>query len=70
MVAAGGTLIYAGTFPDDAYTDWGGLQTIFTFDPFSETWTRQPDMAKGRWYPGQVMLPDGRTVILERAQPT
>ena len=58
------TLIYAGTFPDDAYTDWGGLQTIFTFDPFSETWTRQPDMAQGRWYPGQVMLPDGRTVIL------
>jgi hypothetical protein len=64
VVAAGGTLVYAGTFPDDAYTDWGGLQTIFTFDPFSERWTRQPDMAEGRWYPGQVMLPDGRTVIL------
>ena len=64
VVAAGGTLVYAGTFPDDAYTDWGGLQTIFTFDPFSETWTRQPNMAEGRWYPGQVMLPDGRTVIL------
>ena len=64
VVAAGGTLIYAGTFPDDAYTDWGGLQTIFTFDPFSEAWVRQPDMAEGRWYPGQVMLPDGRTVIL------
>ena len=63
-VVAGGNLIYGGTFPDDAYTDWGGLQTIFTFDPFSETWTRQPDMAQGRWYPGQMMLPDGRTVIL------
>ena len=63
VVAAGGTLIYAGTFPDDAYTDWGGLQTIFTFDPFSETWTRQPDMAEGRWYPSQTLLPDGRTVI-------
>ncbi len=64
VIAAGGTLAYAGTLPDDPYTDWGGLPMIFTFNPWSETWTRQPDMEQGRWYPGQVLLPDGRTVIL------
>ena len=46
-MVAGGTLVYAGTFPDDAYTDWAGLPTVFTFNPFTETWTRQPDMAEG-----------------------
>ena len=51
VVAGGDARSYARTLPDDAYTDWAGLQTIFTFDPFSETWTRQPDMAEGRWYP-------------------
>ncbi len=62
VVVTGGNLAYAGTLLDDPYTDWAGLQTIFTFDPFSETWTRQPDMAEGRWYPGQALLPDGRTI--------
>ncbi len=63
VLASGGTLIYADTFPDDAYTDWGGLQTNFTFNPWSETWTRQPDLAEGRWYPTQTLLADGRTIV-------
>lgn len=42
-----------------------GIRTVFTFDPWTETWTRHPDMRKGRWYPSQVLLPDGRTVILD-----
>jgi hypothetical protein len=63
VLVAGGTLIYAGTFSDDEYTDWAGLQTLFTFDPWSETWTRQPNMAEGRWYPTQTLLADGRTTI-------
>jgi hypothetical protein len=63
VLVAGGTLVYAGTFPDDEYTDWGGLQTLFTFDPWSETWTRQPNMTEGRWYPTQTLLADGRTTI-------
>ena len=41
-----------------------GLNKTFTFDPFSETWHRQGDMGHGRWYPGQVVLPDGRVAIL------
>jgi hypothetical protein len=63
VLVAGGNLIYGDTFDDDAYTKFGGLQTIYTFDPFSETWTQQPNMANGRWYPTQTMLPDGRTII-------
>ncbi len=27
-------------------------------------WTEQPRMNAGRWYPGQVELPDGQTLIL------
>ena len=64
VVIAGGTLAYPNTYggqdDDEAFR---GLQMLFTFDPFSETWVRQPDMAEGRWYPTQIMLPDGRTVI-------
>ena len=41
-----------------------GLDKTFTFNPFNETWHRQGDMGHGRWYPGQVVLPDGRVVIL------
>jgi hypothetical protein len=63
VVVAGGNLIYGDTFPSDAYTTFAGLQTIFTFDPFTETWTQQPNMAHGRWYPTQTLLPDGRTII-------
>ena len=63
VLVAGGNLIYGNTFPNDPYTTFAGLNTIFTFDPFSETWTQQPDMANGRWYPNQLLLPDGRTII-------
>ena len=41
-----------------------GLDRVFTFDPWTRTWTEQPQMNAGRWYPGQVELADGRTVIL------
>src|SRR5439155_1555320 len=63
VVVAGGNLIYGDTFADDGYTTFAGLNTIFTFDPFTETWVQQPDMAHGRWYPTQTLLPDGRTII-------
>ena len=42
-----------------------GLNTIFTFDPITETWKRQANMRHGRWYPTQVLLADGRTVVLD-----
>jgi hypothetical protein len=41
-----------------------GTPTVFTFDPGLRRWTRHADMRLGRWYPSQVLQPDGRTVIL------
>jgi hypothetical protein len=41
----------------------GADKDVHLFDPASETWTRLPDMAKGRWYPTCVTLPDGKVFI-------
>jgi Domain of unknown function (DUF1929) len=61
VLLAGGTLRY----PDPpTYADFAGLETIFTFDPWTRRWTEQPRMAFGRWYPTQVELADGRTAIV------
>lgn len=40
-----------------------GLNQIWVFNPFTETWIRQPDMAKGRWYPTATTLPSGKVLI-------
>ena len=58
VLVAGGNLEYPANG-----LDFKGLKALFTFDPFTETWTRQPDMAHGRWYPTVTTLPDGRAVI-------
>ena len=42
-----------------------GMRTIFTFDPITETWRQRADMRHGRWYPTQVLLADGRTVVMD-----
>jgi hypothetical protein len=42
-----------------------GLNTIFIFDPETETWERKANMHHGRWYPTSVLLADGRTVVLD-----
>ena len=60
VLAAGGNLEY----PNSQHFDYAGLDRVFTFDPWSNEWTEQDRMAHGRWYPGQVELPDGRTVVL------
>ena len=45
-------------------SDFKGLNRAFTFDPWALRWTEQPAMRKGRWYPTQAMLADGRIAIL------
>ena len=59
---ANGNLFIAGGNLDLENSE--GLNKTFTFDPFTETWHRQGDLNHGRWYPSQVVLPDGRVVIL------
>ena len=41
-----------------------GIRTIVSFNPFTEQWTKHPNMRRGRWYPSQVLLPDGRQLIM------
>jgi hypothetical protein len=59
VLVTGGNLAYDGDGDD-----YKGLNKVYTFNPWNETWTEQPDMRHGRWYPSQVLLPDGRTAIL------
>lgn len=73
VLVTGGNLAYTGAqLPGDSAPrpNFSGLNKVYTFNPFNETWTEQPDMAHGRWYPSQVVLPDatrpntGRAVIM------
>jgi hypothetical protein len=40
-----------------------GAHLALIFDPWTETWHRQQDMAEGRWYPSVVTGADGRQFI-------
>ncbi len=63
LLVAGGNYVWPSADREDPFDDYAGLDTIFTFDPWSEKWIRQPSMEAGRWYPTQVLLEDGRTAI-------
>ncbi|MFF3653550.1 galactose oxidase-like domain-containing protein [Streptomyces sp. NPDC002181] len=41
-----------------------GAKLSFVFDPWTETWFRNKDMAVGRWYPSVVTGADGRQIIM------
>jgi hypothetical protein len=64
VLVTGGNLVYPEGRTDPAYLDWAGLNRAFTFNPWTERWTQQPQMSDGRWYPTQVLLADGRTVVI------
>ncbi|MEO8212884.1 MAG: galactose oxidase-like domain-containing protein [Myxococcales bacterium] len=55
LVVAGGTL---------SFSPLTGTKLAYTFDPFTERWTRLADMARGRWYPTSVTLDDGTSLTL------
>ncbi|MBA3264242.1 MAG: DUF1929 domain-containing protein [Thermoleophilaceae bacterium] len=61
VLVTGGNLMYTVESPGGKFA---GLNHVYTFDPFRERWTRQPDMPHGRWYPTQLLMPDGRTLIM------
>jgi hypothetical protein len=58
LLVTGGNLSY-----EDTTHYYKGLNQVYTFNPFNEKWTRQPDMKHGRWYPTQTLLPNGDTLI-------
>ncbi|MEA2377099.1 MAG: hypothetical protein QOD13_1006 [Thermoleophilaceae bacterium] len=63
----GELLVFGGNleFPDPAIgSAWKGLNKVYTFNPWTETWTEQPNMRHGRWYPTGVRMADGRVPII------
>jgi hypothetical protein len=44
------------------YNPFRGIRTTTIFDPATEAFTQAQDMARGRWYPSNVALDDGRTM--------
>jgi hypothetical protein len=65
FTADGELVVFGGNleFPDGTKT-YKGLNKVYTFNPFTETWKEQPDMRHGRWYPTGIRLPDGRIPII------
>ncbi|MCI0355070.1 MAG: choice-of-anchor D domain-containing protein, partial [Acidobacteria bacterium] len=41
-----------------------GLAFASTYDSFTETWTRLPDMNAARWYPSTTTLPNGDAIVI------
>ncbi len=60
VLVTGGNLNY-----DTPYASYRGLQNVYTFDPRTERWQYHGRMRQGRWYPSQLLMPDGRTLILQ-----
>lgn len=60
LLVAGGNLEYSSAATGFKYN---GHYVVLTFNPFNETWTEQPRMNNGRWYPTLTELSDGRVVI-------
>jgi hypothetical protein len=58
-----GTLFDTGG-QDENGVSRGGVQNTEFFDPTTSLWTQGPDMTYGRWYPTNVLLPDGTVLIL------
>ncbi|MGH9601159.1 MAG: choice-of-anchor D domain-containing protein, partial [Terriglobales bacterium] len=41
-----------------------GLPNASTYNPFTASWIRLPDMNAGRWYPSTTTLPNGDALVL------
>ena len=52
-----GRAVYVGGTDRDVYGP--GTKQVKTYDPATDSWTVQPDLADFRWYPTLVQLPDG-----------
>ncbi len=63
VYVAGGNLGYPDPNAPAGTGSWKGTLTNYTFNPYTETWAKQPNMQRGRWYPTVTQLADNRVVI-------
>lgn len=63
VYSAGGNLRYPDPSAPTGQQGWEGALSDYTFNPNDETWTKQPDMSVGRWYPTVTQLADNTVVI-------
>lgn len=64
LLIAGGTFGYEGNLLGLRFPPFRGLEQTYLFDPVTERWLRDRDMATGRWYPTLVTLGDGRVLVM------
>jgi Domain of unknown function (DUF1929)/Bacterial Ig domain len=63
--ADGELVVFGGNLDFETATqEYKGLNKVYTFNPFTETWREQPEMRHGRWYPTGVRMADGRVPII------
>ena len=60
VLVTGGTLEYPQNSPNGK---WWGRKEVYEYDFLSNSFIQRPSMAHGRWYPTQVVLPDGTVSI-------
>jgi galactose oxidase-like protein len=72
MLPNGDVFVTGGTlrFPTTTSPVHLGLRRAYTFNPWTNTWIKQPDMQHGRWYPSHVELADGRVAVLAGSNET
>lgn len=63
VYVAGGNLRYPDPNAAPGQDGFQGSLSNYTFNPVTETWTAQPNMATGRWYPTVTQLADNSVVV-------
>lgn len=61
ILFTGGTLAYDTANPEGRFQ---GLASAYEFDVYTSSFHKLTSMRHGRWYPTQVVLPDGKVLIL------
>lgn len=67
-LADGNVLITGGQLQYDVANSEGnflGLDAVYIYNMFTNRFVKMPNMPHGRWYPTNVILPDGRVWILD-----
>ncbi len=63
LLPDGRVLVVGGNVGDPTAVQNKGLNTVFTFDPATETWQTHERTRQGRWYPTLLEIADGRTLL-------